>query len=336
MKSIAIPATCISHTSAKSQQQASHVVHQIGRMAMHYGVDEIVIYDVQEEEVEEIAIDKPKKVVFGDDDDENNNNNSKKEKSEFSDDALRLAKLLQFFITPSYLREHCFDNLSQFQYAKKLPKLPKLPFLNHKDNRYMEGLTIPGKIPGLKKYRKGQVKSKKQIAKESQTKYVTIGNAKAIELSKAVPVDSRVTVDTKMNTIVSPKEAYKSEYFGYAVRIAKSFGKVFTECVYKQGYSYSVYVPSCEFIISDDDNSKPKCNANLIDEKSLKEKNEHVLLVFGKWKDVQLAVENDKEQLAEVNDASLIFDSKIESAGCSSLRVEDAITVALAKIEGLA
>jgi predicted SPOUT superfamily RNA methylase MTH1 len=89
--------------------------------------------------------------------------------------------LVQFFITPSYLRSAWGLESIESQYAKKFPKTSGLPFLRDaKNSKYLEGYALWGEIAKPKKKQKGW-KSKKQLQLESVTPYVNVDNRTIVE-----------------------------------------------------------------------------------------------------------------------------------------------------------
>lgn len=285
----------------------------------------------------------PKKIVFDNDDnskDKDGEEGDGKDQSPMSAEANQLAELLQFFITPSYLRNLMFahDQLKGLQYAKKLPKLPRLPFLSHnKSNRYLEGLTVSGRV---EKFKRGSRKSKKQLHLESTTDLVNVGGQELVKLKEQrVPLDARVTVDVQEQKVVSAKVAYASDTngpwnnhsstFGYTVRTAPSFGRVFVESIYEGGYTFTAYAPSEYFT---NEQQKPKIAA--VDANGLMNKDKvHLLVVVGRWEEIEQAVKDDKQDLDVVDDASTLFDGQLNINGNN--RVEDCVLMTLSKLEGI-
>lgn len=176
--SVCIPSSCIGPTVCRSQQQATHIAHQIARAAIYYRISEIIIYDVPVEESKSQAETGKKKIFF--EEEEKKTDSGPKS----SEEAIELAKLLQFFITPSYLRKAVFGDLKSLHYAKKLPKLPGLPFMNHEKSRHLEGFAVEGRIG--KKKKKG-LKSKKQIALKACHIILTL----AVKRLSSLPTDRR-------------------------------------------------------------------------------------------------------------------------------------------------
>ncbi|CAN6633062.1 hypothetical protein TRVA0_014S00254 [Trichomonascus vanleenenianus] len=332
---LAIPASSLDSRICRSQQQATHLAHQIARAAAHYGADEIVVFEVPEATQPEEMAEQPKKIVFNEEEEEDKQD--KEEKLEPAEtNGVRLSALLQYFITPSYLRTQLFGkSAKQFQYAKKLPKLPGLPFLNRSDSKYLEGVTVRANVitngGKVKKYKKGQLKSKKVLQLESMTNYVNVGRDALIKLDDRVPVDARVTVDVEARKVVSPKVAYadsSTKTFGYVVRLAPSFGKIFTESSRPEGYSYTVYVGCNQFITP---SNEAEGIPSVTPQKLREGEKQHLLLVFGRWAEVDGAVKSD-EDLAGVESAKELFDARIESRS-GNCRVEDAVLATLAKLE---
>ncbi|RLV96363.1 putative methyltransferase [Spathaspora sp. JA1] len=353
--SICIPTSVISSKNAYNLQQITTIVYQIAKSCTIYNISEIVILDVPEKKpeqvnntVEVISGDKGgKKLKFNFDDEIPQPDSTKKEdvvtEEEDNDRAMLLASLLQFFITPPYLVKTMFSPtlnpnfkniLTKFKYAFKLPKITTLPFMNNNEiyKGFKEGIIIPRETP--KVHRKNASKKVKAVNKVTVSKYVNIGESQALELKiqREIPVNSRVTIDLKNKTIVSPLQAYGIQghkaAFGYHVRIIKQFNKLFTECPIPQGYSSSVYVNSDDYFgsnekISDLTNDIPQF------ENSTEKKN-NVLLVVGNYRDLQTSFEHDKANLQGVESVGQMFDGKLTIP--AGVRIEDAILISLSKL----
>ncbi|ODV97840.1 hypothetical protein PACTADRAFT_63451 [Pachysolen tannophilus NRRL Y-2460] len=327
---VCVPSTCISRSNTKNLQQVTHVAYQLARTCTAYNVGEIVVLDIPEErnhekeqEQPEVVSQSSKKIKFNFDDNATITNGNS-QKHAISDSAMLLATLLQFFITPPYLRKASFkhDSLKNFEYAKKLPKLSNLPFMSNNKvyNNYKEGLTIHKKA----------FSKKKNNSKLEFTKYVNIGEKEALELNgPEVPVNVRVTVDLKEKKIISPIDAYgiigAKSSFGYHVRIAKSFSSVFTESSYSDGYSQSVYINCGDYFY----NNKVEFKELTFDTQS-----GNILLIFGKWTDLDSSFQNDKELISRgIESAKEMIDGELKIVeGC---RVEDGVLIGLTKIDVL-
>lgn len=193
-------------------------------------------------------------------------------------------------------------------------------------------------------------------ADEELTGFVNVGEAEFLQLSNGVkvPVHSRVIVDTKKKAVVSVAEVYGKrtnsedsiwtpETFGYSVREVGSFGKVFTECPYPDGYKYTAWVPCSE--APDESATKALSSIALIqDESFLKDgvppmdpaatkEDVPVLLVFGAWTDLSGAILADQESFAGLTEAEPLFDGRLRVSRAA--RIEDAALEALGKIDGL-
>lgn len=339
--SLCIPSSCIDAPSCTSLQQASHVAHQIARAAVFHQVDEIIIYDPHDVvETSNEKEEKSKKIVFNEEPASASSNNEPK----IVESTILLATLLQYYVTPSYLRKITFPDTAVLHYAKKIPKIPGLPFMNHRKSRYLEGITVKHKIDKktLQRFKKGSTKSKKQLALESTTNKVQVGDSDLIQLDTSqqrIPVGMRVTVDTEKNKIVSARSAYGSEYFGYTVRVVPQFGKVFTECpLSTDGYSYTVYVPCMEYMAPLNTPLPAAVKAlssvtpqSLLTKAKTTSSSPRYLLVYGKWNQVDQAVQHDSQDLEQLTDASPLFDARLAIKSCS--RVEDAVLMSLARLD---
>lgn len=311
---------------------------------------------------------KPKKLVFTDElDEEPTKQPTKPPKVPHVaelvvSDADRLAGFLNYFITPSYLRKSLFDDLKPYASAKKLPKLPNTPFLSHTSStdRYLMGLSVAGK----KVEKKSHKSSKRKSKKKETTSFVNIGESVYLELGNGakVPVNSRIIVDTKNKTVVTVAEAYgglaaaaanenieteepawTSIPLGYNVRVVKNFGDVFTESPFPDGYRYTAWVPCSEFLVSTstaEATEQALKTVSLISEdsflkKGITEEEDQVplLLVFGKWKELAATILSDNENFGDLTEPTSLFDGRVRVSRAT--RVEDAVLVALAKIDGM-
>lgn len=287
-------------------EQITYVVYQIARAATLYDVAEIVILDIPQDTTE-----MSQKKTF--------------KETKLSQDTLLIASLLQFFITPPYLRKAVFQNkLESFKTAKQLPKLPNLPFMqkDRKCENFREGLSIPCARPKKRKNAQGKVMKQKSV----KTRFVNIGEDKVLQLAKGqeVPANARITVDIKEKKIVSPKEAYgvigAKAAFGYHVRAARNLNALFTESSFEDGYSSSVYVPVGEFM-----NSKPVEAASFAGGSK-----EGVLVLFAKPSELELCFKNDKAGFEGLESVFQLMDSKIDVP--QGMRVEDGVLVGLTKV----
>lgn len=335
---LVVPSTCISETVVKSYQQAVHTAYQIARAAVAYNVDEIVVYEPSErpdvkdqktQTAETTTYTKPK-IVF-------NAETSNQQKPELSERAVTLASLLQFFVTPEYLRKSIFTpetTSTNFEYAKKLPKL-LLPFMESRDARYKEGMSIPMTLNKNvnSKISKQKRNTKKAEAKgielqpptvDGETPYINIGadEPHELEYGVSVPVGVRVTVDIKENKVVSAVEAYGRDT-GYSVRVATDFSHIFTMPSTPEGYDYTVWCPGGEF-----KQGEVKAEVQPKPIFALPRSVKRPLFVFGQWDHVEDAVKHDT--VLGVSGAKELFDSKLDFK--RAVRVEDGVFVALDRL----
>lgn len=329
---LCIPTTIVGPSNARNLQQATAVLYQVAKVASIYNVSEIVIMDTFKDPIEEpvniteVGKDGKKKIKF--DDVEAKIDAATKTQLEVTEQAMFIATVLQYFVTPPYLIKTIFKQkfFKNFQHAKEYPKLSTLPFMSQSvDSKYREGLTVTmGKIT------KPSKNSKKKSQPLKNTKYVNIGYDSYLELSgQQVPTNVRVTVDTEEKKVVSPLEAYKDQTgakasYGYHVRIAKTFTSIFTESAYPDGYTSSIWVNGGDYF----HNSKIE-----MDSFKLKSdvKSANLLLVVAKWGDVEYAFEQDKKNLEGVSGAKEFFDGEMKIPEGS--RVEDAAMIALTKLD---
>lgn len=146
--------------------------------------------------------------------------------------------------------------------------------------------------------------------KQSKGSYVNIGLLNDCLVDKILTPGLRVTVKLEPNQdlkskkirgkIVSPLQPRLETgiYWGYTVRIAKSFSDIFTNSAYENGYDLTVGT-------SDKGNS-----LHAIESKSLKFN--HALIVYGGVMGLEAALEND-DQL-DADDPSLLFDEYLNVA----------------------
>lgn len=189
-----------------------------------------------------------------------------------------------------------------------------------------------------------------------------------------VPINSIVVVDRETGTIVSPEEVFSNRSsngssadeentskrrqhetseidwtslgYGYKVRKITSYDKLFTECPFEQGYRYTALAPCMEFLNGEE--VKEKSIDNSIDEIPLLEEETFlikgitatpgddipILLVVGKWRELEQTILKDmKEESAMLDKAQELFDGRLRMG--RGHRVEDAVLIALSKIEGL-
>ncbi|GMM50933.1 putative methyltransferase [Starmerella bacillaris] len=315
MVSIAIPSTCIGAQTCTNLQQATFSLYEVSRACAMFNVTEIVIYDVREETLDsktDLSESKPKKIKLDSESSETSKAMEQTNSENRSLDMMFSANMLQYFITPRHLRTLIFKGIGnnrQFKYAQKIPEIP---YINDSHSNVIQGIAVPRakpkKLPGQKKL------TKKNRRDASNTKYINIGFDRLFALSKeqTVPVHSQVFVDFKTGEVVSgPRQ--------YTVRAVKNFSHIFTESPFPEGYEQTLFVP-CQHFKSE--------KTPLIQEVGVPDSKEKLMLIFGKWDEVQLSVKNDEE--LELEDAADLFDGMYPTF--SKARLEDVVMVSLAKL----
>lgn len=337
--SLCLPSSLLSETNVKSLEQATHVANQIARSALTYNISEIVILSVptKKEMLEDDERQAGKKVTT-----EGNAGNKKikfvadidetsldlsldqGQSRSPSEQALLLATLLQYFVTPDYLVRAVFKSnslRSKLRYAQKLPKVSTLPFMQSQESKnYKEGFTIAKRTPKIQKSGKKTKPSKKL----QLTKYVNIGKAAPLELSGTeIPVNVRVTVDVKNKQVVSPEKAYGVEgcksAFGYHVRLASRIVQVFTELGFPEGYTESLFVNAGDYVTAQPKIALPELTTLT---------SERPLIFIANIKDLDRMLARDPiDGLDNITD---LFDGRMEVP--AGVRVEDATLISCAKV----
>ena len=339
--SICVPTTVLSH--CKNLEQLTHVVYQIAKAAVTFNVGEVVVLDL------------------GDRKEKAKDDKESKGATHRLSDAMLIATLLQYFVTPPYLVKSVFKKqyAQYFKIAKDLPRLGALPFMRHlgdgDEGRYREGLAVRMSNP-----------NEKSTKEFKQTKYINVGRSELLALkTQLVPANVRVTVDIEERRVVSPVEAYGDfvgarSSFGYHVRVAKSFGDVFTESAQPGGYSQCVWANCGDFYYDEHERRHVKVETKVPRVTTIyqpaaaaaAEAAEHVatggkpaavqpaniLLVFGKWADIQRAFNGSRDQFEGCEGAHQFFDGQLEMPGAAPqgcLAIEDACMVSLTLIDTL-
>lgn len=322
--SLCIPTTVLAN--CRNLEQITFAIYQIAKTATIFNVGEIVVLNLG---------DKSEK--------------SKKHENSLSD-AMLIASLLQYFVTPPYLVNTVFKKqyTRYFQAAAKLPRLSALPFMRHRNEdkgRYREGLAIRMTKPG-------QTSIKKKNKEFKQTKFINIGKAEPLELkSQLVPVNVRVTVDTVEQRVVSPQEAYgdfvgANASFGYHVRVANNFGSIFTECAFPNGYSQAIWINSGDYYYNDQLKKYRKVETNLPYVNKIIKPTEstdstppaNVLLVGGKWDHINESFQQSRDQFEGCDGAQQFFDGQLELPGAApqgNLAIPDSCMISLTLVNTL-
>lgn len=275
---------------------------------MLFEVNEIIVYDIPDvkaaaESVEPVAA---KKIVFGEEEQEEPKPVVRG--SAPSWEAVAAANMLQYLVTPIYLRKQLFGDLKMYKKAKKLPRVPGQEALLN--GKLVQGVAIKKSTPK----KKGK-KSKKEKQDARLTPFVNIGFDHVFELEDQVPVHSQVTID------MSTKKPVTSANKSYTVRAVRQFSKIFTESSVPGGYTHAIYAASQQFT------GKPVSPPIHEVTPAQVQEYERPLLVFGKWTEVEAAAKGDHEMPAAPHE---LFDAKLP--GSETARLEDSVMICLARI----
>lgn len=324
--SLCIPSTAIRSSNVCNLAHATTVAYQIARLASIYNITEIVILDiplpVQQNHSTSLEMSGDfgnKKTVF--DQASSTDRANERAQTERGHEAVLLATLLQYFVTPPYLVKSLFkaNERAQLKHATKLPKISAFVISSRLESgNFREGLSIPKRTPKVSaKSKKTNLQRKLQV-----TKFVNIGKEKPLVLDgQDVPVNVRVTVDLAQRKVVSPQVAYglqgSNVSFGYSVRYAGSISSIYTELSVSGGYTETAFVEADDYFSGNSRDPIPSF--------AKKDKGTTLLLV-GKWLDFENCAARD----ANISSMMDVIDCEIKVP--KSLRVEDAAIISLAKI----
>lgn len=324
--SICIPSTAIRLTNVCNLAHATTVAYQIARLASIYNITEIIILDIplsvqqKHSTTSEVSVDigNKKKVFHQTSFADRANERSQTDRGH---EAVLLATLLQYFVTPPYLIKSLFKpkERAQLKHAAKLPKISAFVLSSRLESgNFREGLSIPKRTPRVSaKSKKISLQKKLQV-----TKFVNIGREKPLVLDgQDVPVNVRVTVDLSQRKVVSPQAAYGIQgsniSFGYSVRYAGSISSIYTELSVTGGYTETAFVEADDYF--------PRKNKGPLPPFARKDRGTTLMLV-GKWLDFETCAARD----ANISSMMDVVDCEINVP--KSLRVEDAAIISLAKI----
>ncbi|KAG5886367.1 hypothetical protein JTB14_034901 [Gonioctena quinquepunctata] len=291
--SIAVPGSILEN--AQSAELRTYLAGQIARAACIFQVDEIVVFDDYGDEAS------AKKSTLEDDSGTISARHS----------CIQLGRILQYLECPQYLRKHFFPIHKDLNYCGILNPLNAPHHLGPKDDfSFREGVVL------------------NKPTKSGQGSYVNIGLLKEIHVDKLLTAGLRCTIKLSpqeeqskklKGIVVSPSTPRKETgvYWGYSVRIASSFSKIFSQCPYREGYDLSIGT------------SDQGCSVDEFECPSFK----HMLVVFGGLQGIEAALENDT--ILKTDDPKLLFDhylNTLPEQGSKTIRTEEAILVSLAAL----
>ncbi|KAF6207184.1 hypothetical protein GE061_018423, partial [Apolygus lucorum] len=189
--------------NVQTEELATYVAGQVARAAAIYKVDEVIIFD-----------DTCSMVGVGKNDEE----------PRTWSNCVWMAKILQYLDCPQYLRKQLFPLGRDYRYVGLLNPLDTPHHLRR------ESVSV---------YREGVVLEK--VHNQLQQSYAFVGLEEDVRIDRLLEPGLRVTV--KLNpdggnrgVAVSPREPRSTLgiYWGYEVRLAKSFSAIFTESPHKK------------------------------------------------------------------------------------------------------
>ncbi|XP_065919026.1 putative methyltransferase C9orf114 isoform X2 [Dysidea avara] len=285
--SIALPGSIIDN--AQSAELKTYLAGQIARAAAVFNVDEIIVFN---ESIQSQGV--------------SNSTNCN----------LFLARILQYLETPQYLRKQIFPKHSDLQYAGLLNPLDAPHHLRQDEvSEYREGIVLDRPV------------------KSGCGSFVNAGLKKEVQIDKCIKPNVRVTIQLVPNTKTNPKyltgkvvspNAPRTDagiYWGYTVRLANTFGAVFTESSYKDGYDLTIG--------TSDKGDDISAQSELPEFK-------HLLLVFGGLQGLEASLESDEN--LTVDDVSLLFQfywNTCPNQGSRTIRTEEAILITLSTLKPL-
>lgn len=292
--SVALPGSILGN--AQSPELRTYLAGQIARALVIFNVDEVVIFN--ESTKKKITDD-----VF-------------KGVTKASDENIVFCRILQYLECPQYLRKYFFPFHPDLKYAGLLNPLDSPHHMRMDDSeKYREGVVLDRPV------------------KDGKGSFVNCGMRKEVMIDKQLKSNIRVTVqvdpipeDKTMESVrycvgkaVSPDTPRLADglYWGYQVRLANSFGEVFTKSSYKGGYDLTLGT------------SERGELAHEIQLPSFK----HVLIVFGGVQGLEFSLDSDEMMVEE--DVSLLFDSYINTCpqqGSRTIRTEEAVLITLSAL----
>lgn len=357
--SVAIPGSIV--LNAQSPELQSRLAAHIARACAIFNVDEIVVFDEGQVRTEAGAdlyqhkhnqqnrgtkrrFNQPQGNPNADEQEESTEQRDARAEAEGArgfDPHTFLARVLQYLETPQYLRKALFPMHRDLRLAGLMPPLDCPHHLRFEDqSEYREGVTVD---PPHWARRGGQ-----------NSVYVNVGLRDVIEAKlpegARVEAGTRVTVSMPMDAygageIVSPREPVEQLgwYWGYSVRLANSLSAVLTGCPFAGG-GYDLVIGTSERGVSLTDltlatsNNTPVALASGETVQPMSEQFNHALLVFGGLSGLEVAVEQDAAIKLDRHTAKDLFDAWInvvENQGSRTVRTEEAIMIALARVTPL-
>lgn len=298
--SVALPGSILNN--AQSPEFRSYVAGEIARSCAIFCVDEVVIFDETAR-----MTDSQLRSYYGD-----TWTASEWPSEQNVECNFHMARILEYLECPQYLRKSLYPIQKALKFAGVLNPLDGMHHLRANDS------TVP--------YREGIVLDKP--IKAGHGSLCDVGLEKDLELEDGttLPPWTRITVrmttrDTdkrRLRGVVTSPQVVRNEsglYWGYKVRIAKSFSDIFSK-------KYDVIIGTSERGTPVSDISVPR------------KEQAKVLVVFGGLDGIEAALESDES--VSTSDPSDFFNTYINSLpdqGSRVIRTEEAIPITLAVLK---
>ena len=316
--SIALPSSIL--TNAQSSELRVYLAGQIARAAAVFCIDEIVVFEEEEEP------------------DQSNRKPYSRNSQRLEDPTAFFKLLLEYLETPQYLRKFLFPVSKDLRLVGLLNPLALPSHLARQEtSRWREGVAVT---------RNGAVPLNRDLP---PTRYVAVGLQRLVEVDQSVQVGDRVTVDMSpsgidyesfpgkylFGKIVDRRAPRKTEgrYWGYQVRTASCLSDVFRGSLVCQNYDLAVGTSERGTPIVG-----PGADDFGIHSFS------HVIVVFGGVHGLERSVRGDKNlaALGISGDADAkcgvadLFDYYVNTCpkqGSKTIRTEEAILISLAALQ---
>ncbi|XP_075870031.1 putative methyltransferase C9orf114 homolog [Nelusetta ayraudi] len=286
--SVALPGSVLDN--AQSPELRTYLAGQIARACVVFGVDEIVVFDEQGEQV-------------------------KSTEGEFKgvgkkgNACIQLARILQYLECPQYLRKWFFPKHHDLQYAGLLNPLDSPHHMRIDDeSEYREGIVLD------------------RPSKQGKGSLVNCGMRKEVRIDKQLQSGLRVTVQLNetqkqenkvfKGVVVAPHvpRTEGGHYWGYNVRLASSLSAVFSESPYDEGYDTTVGTSE---------------RGGSIDQMTLPPF-KHLLVVFGGLQGLEASVDTDQNlDVTDPSVLFDFYLNTCPCQGSRTIRTEEAILVSM-------
>ncbi|KAK3524597.1 hypothetical protein QTP70_029919 [Hemibagrus guttatus] len=290
--SVALPGSVLDN--AQSPELRTYLAGQIARACAVFCVDEVVVFDEQEEDT--------KGTVEGE----------FKGVGKRGQACVQLARILQFLECPQYLRKAFFPKHHDLQFAGLLNPLDSPHHMRiDEESNFREGVVVD------------------RPCKAGKGSFVNCGMRKEVQIDKQLQPGLRVTVRLDKNqttesrvykgVVVAP-QVPRTEgglYWGYSVRLASCLSAVMTECPFKDGYDLTI--GTSEKGSNADDATLPPFR--------------HLLVVFGGLQGLEASVDADTNlDVTDPSVLFDLYLNTCPGQGSRTIRTEEAILISLSSL----